>query len=309
MFKQPENNMNDYHSPSGLGGFRMFPPVLKSLIIINIVIFILQALFLDGLRLNGVSLERYIMNYFALMPIESGGFYIWQLLSYQFLHGGFTHLLFNLLALWMFGSELENRWGSVYFLIFYLLSGIGAGIAQLFVSPMLGAVAPTIGASGSIFGILLAFGATFPDRKIYMFPLFIPIPAKIFVAIYASFDLISGLMGASTGVAHFAHLGGAVAGAILLLISNKIGLFKFSKKLNEKFESNTDFYKRSRYVNPQEVYRNANKTVHFSSFIVDNELVTQETIDGLLDKISESGYQSLTDREKRILYELSQRMN
>lgn len=300
--------MSDFQRPKGLGVFSLFPPVLKGLIIANIIVFVFQYMLFDMLTFDGISLGKYFSYYCSLMPIESGRFYIWQLITYQFMHGDFMHILFNLFALWMFGAELEREWGGAYFFTFYILSGIGAGLAQLYIAPMLGEIAPTIGASGSIFGVLLGFGATYPDRKIYMFPFFIPIPAKIFVALYASIDLVGGLFGSQSGIAHFAHLGGAVSGALILLISNKSGLFKLAKKIDGKIE-NKKFQSRSRYVNPQETYRNASKTIHFTSFIIEGELITQDTIDAILDRISDSGYQNLSDREKRILYELSQRMD
>ncbi|MCY4755123.1 rhomboid family intramembrane serine protease [Pelomonas aquatica] len=165
--------------------------------------------------------------WFELWPLASGGFMPWQLLSYAFLHGGFTHLLFNMLGLWMFGGELERVWGPrryTQILVASTLSAAGAqllftlpGVQRLFAEltgfPVM--MAPTVGASGAIFGLLLSFGMLFPNRIIV--PLIPPIPmkAKVFVAIFGGLELILGFSG-SSGVAHFAHLGGML-GAWLLI--------------------------------------------------------------------------------------------
>lgn len=201
----------------GQGRMGAFPPVIKFLLASNVIVFIIQSIFLQGMTFGGLPIDVVVMEKFALWPATSGSFLPWQLLSYQFMHGGISHLLFNMLALWMFGVELEYIWGSRKFAAYYVLSGIAAGVFHLVITPLLGGgLAPTIGASGSIMGILLAFGMTFPDRPIMMFPLFFPIPARIFVMIYAGFDLINGLFNAGDGVAHFAHLGGALGGFLLI---------------------------------------------------------------------------------------------
>jgi membrane associated rhomboid family serine protease len=124
----------------GMGSFSLFPPVMKMLLIINLAVFILQYLFLSGLTFDGVSLNDLFMKYFALQPFKTENmfdlskniFLPWQLISYQFMHGGLWHLFFNMFALWMFGSELEGLWGSKRFLIYYLLAGIGAAIVHMF---------------------------------------------------------------------------------------------------------------------------------------------------------------------------------
>lgn len=305
---------------SGFGGFGLFPPVIKSLIIINVVVFFLDVLFFGIYQINEVPLTYYIAKYFYLQPIEGGNFQIWQLITYQFLHGGIWHLFFNLFALWMFGVELENLWGSRKFLTFYLISGIGAGLFQLFVAPIFSQPAPTIGASGAVFGVLAAFGFTFPDRPIFMFPIFIPIPAKFFVFIYAGLAFLLGVTGSAGNIAHIAHLGGAVTGIVLLKFGDKIGLYRFINRMTgaERYSprytvSPTPHYpkKRSNFFEPEDEYidfieepKNSKKSAYF----VDGEEITQEIIDRILDKIAETGYQSLTEREKRILLELSKRI-
>ena len=164
----------DYYKPSGFGGFSFFPPVIKNLLIINVVVFFLQTI-LDNLMFGNTSGGYLIHKYFALNPLVGANrygdpysFQIWQLITYQFLHGGFTHILFNLFALWMFGMEIENAWGSKKFLIFYLTAGVVGGLFQLVFSPFIGGAAPTIGASGSVYGVLVAFAMFFPDRYIFL---------------------------------------------------------------------------------------------------------------------------------------------
>lgn len=184
--------------------FSIFPPAIKNLLIINGLVFLAQNTPVTGYILN---------NYFALFPIGSGQFYPWQLISYMFMHGNFSHILFNLFALWMFGLQLELRWGTKKFLTYYFLTGIGAGLLSLLVSNAI-----IIGASGAVYGILIGFGMMYPNRYIYM--LFPPIPmkAKYFVLFYGAIELISGISGLSTGIAHSAHLGGMVIGYFLIKI-------------------------------------------------------------------------------------------
>ncbi|HLO94562.1 MAG TPA: rhomboid family intramembrane serine protease [Burkholderiaceae bacterium] len=151
----------------------------------------------------------------ALWPISSGNFMPWQMVSYAFLHGDAMHLFFNMLGLWMFGSELELVFGQRRYLQLLVASTLSAAAMQLLFTFAIGSFAPTVGASGALFGLLLGFGMLFPDRVIM--PLFPPIPmkAKVFVALFGALELLMGLSGAS-GVAHFAHLGGMI-GAWLLI--------------------------------------------------------------------------------------------
>jgi len=170
-----------------------------------------------------------IIENFALWPLGLTGqvvfdnvaprFQLWQLVSYAFLHGGLFHLFFNLFALWIFGSRIEQTWGSKAFLLYYFVSVIGAALVQLLVSSQAassGDVYPTLGASGGVFGLLLAFALTFPNEKLMLlFPPVI-IKAKWFVLIYAGVELYAGVTGTLAGIAHFAHLGGMLFGFLLL---------------------------------------------------------------------------------------------
>lgn len=187
------------------------PPVTRALLIANVAIYLLQLL-----------VGEPMIIWFALwpigpgMPMEGGGsvgFEIWQVLSYGFLHGSLTHLLFNMLALWMFGGAIERLFGERPFAIYYLGCVIGAAIAQLIVVRYFtGGFYPTLGASGGVFGLLLAFGMMFPQRRMMIIPIPVPIPAWVLVTGYGLIELVLGITGTQSGIAHFAHLGGMAAG-------------------------------------------------------------------------------------------------
>ena len=180
------------------------PPVTKALILICVGIFCAQLL-----------LPPVFEGLFALWPVQSGRFMPWQILSYSFLHGDPAHLFFNMLALWMFGSEIERLWGTKRYVQFLLASALSAALIQLLWTFLMDSRAPTVGASGATFGLLLAFGMLFPNRTIM--PLFPPIPmkAKVFVAIFGALELVLGVTGRS-GIAHFAHLGGMLGGFLMI---------------------------------------------------------------------------------------------
>jgi len=150
----------------------------------------------------------------------------WQLLSYGFLHGNLTHLFFNMFALWMFGTQIENLWGSRAFAVYYLVCIIGAALVQLLVLQLQGSGGVTVGASGGVFGILLAYGMMFPNRTIMLLIPPIPMKAKYFVVLYGVLELVFGVSGARTGVAHFAHLGGMLFGLALILYWNRRSRFR-----------------------------------------------------------------------------------
>jgi membrane associated rhomboid family serine protease len=179
------------------------PPVTQALLLINVGIFCLQYLgsWLDPL--------------FALWPLRSGNFMPWQVVTYAFLHGSLGHLFFNMLGLWMFGAELERVWGPKRFLQFYAASVLAAAATQLVVT-LNSSPYPTVGASGGLFGLLLAFGMMFPNRMILLLIPPIPMKAKYFVAIFGVLELVFGVTGSSAGIAHFAHLGGMLGGYLMI---------------------------------------------------------------------------------------------
>ena len=196
------NFQSDNYSPNTQ--FTIFPPAVKHLLIVN-------GLFFVGLSTPMIG--QFLFKYGALWPIGSGLFEPWQLVSYMFLHANFAHIFMNLFALWMFGQAIENYWGTRRFTYYYFLTGIGAALLHMFIG---GGGAPTVGASGAVYGILLAFGMMFPERPILLIFPPIPIKAKYFVAIFGGIELINGVVGTRSGVAHFAHLGGMLVGFILI---------------------------------------------------------------------------------------------
>lgn len=193
-----------YYSYGGLGGFGAFPPIIKNLLIINVLVFLGQAL-----------ARGQLVVWFGLWPLAVN-FQIHQLVTYSFLHGGIGHIFFNMFALWMFGAQIENTWGSRRFVIYYGVCVIGAALAQLAVTSFTGANYPTIGASGGVFGILLAFGVMFPEQRIMLIFPPIPIKAKYFVIGYGVLELYFATSGAQPGIANMAHLGGMITGFLLI---------------------------------------------------------------------------------------------
>ena len=192
-----------YRSGSSLSFGFPVTPVIKKLIIANVAVFLLQ--FFASYK---------IIYFFGLVPyMVIREFYFWQLFTYQFLHGGLFHIFFNMLALWMFGGDLERIWGSAFFLKYYLLCAVGAGICTVIFLPT--SISPTIGASGAIYGILMAYGMLFPDRMVYLYFLF-PIKVKHFVILMGSVALFSSMSASGSGIAHITHLGGMIFGYLYL---------------------------------------------------------------------------------------------
>jgi membrane associated rhomboid family serine protease len=207
-------------------------PTIKNLMIVMGAVFLLQTLVSSGINF-----------YLGLVPILVWKkYFLWQLFTYIFLHGGFTHILFNLLALYMFGGELESYWGSKKFLRYFFFCGIGAGICSVLFAP--NQFIPIIGASGAIYGILLAFGWLFPSRLIYIYFLF-PIPAKYFVIIFGLIELFSSMEGTGGGVAHLTHLGGLVFGLIYMAyptIRQKIRREYYRRKWSQRGPGDKNYY-------------------------------------------------------------------
>lgn len=222
--------MSEQYSPTG---FRVLPPVVKHLLIINAL------LFLATFTLNRFNID--LSDYLGLHFFLASDFMPYQLFTYMFMHANFEHIFFNMFALWMFGNTLENIWGSKRFLLFYIVCGLGAALCQEVVQFIDFEIRTdwrglavlndgmrevlntwnTVGASGAVYGLLLAFGMLFPNSRIYLYFLF-PIKAKWFIIGYAVIELLSGFF-SSGNVAHFAHLGGMLFGLILILIWKKKG--------------------------------------------------------------------------------------
>lgn len=204
-----------YGGYSGFGYGWGLTPIVKKLILINAVVFFALLL------LKVVSPASYILAVYWLgvVPRETVlGLRFWQPFTYLFLHAGFLHIFFNMFGLWMFGSVLERDWGGRRFLRYYLLTGVGAGLLNVAFSLLWGGAAatvPTIGASGAIYALLLAFGVLYPHQPIFIWFLF-PVPARIFVIIFGALAFISALQEPGSGVSHISHLGGMLFGLIYL---------------------------------------------------------------------------------------------
>ena len=182
------------------------PPILpmtRTLLLINVVVFLI-----------GPLLGSWFEPMFALWPVGHG-FLPWQLISYAFLHGSFEHIFFNMFGLWMFGSEVERVWGEKRYLQFYIACVLAAAVTQLIFNALSGSPYPTIGASGGLFGLLLAFGMMFPNRIILLF-FVLPLKAKYLVIGYGLLELYQGVYVMNSGVAHFAHLGGMLGGLLMI---------------------------------------------------------------------------------------------
>jgi membrane associated rhomboid family serine protease len=323
--------MNIFNRSGGrgsFGGFTFFPPVIKALLISNIGIFLATSLF-GALRIGGVPLELYVIKYFALWPLGAkphmalGTFLPWQLFTYMFLHGGLSHVLMNMLVLWMFGMELEHIWGSKKFLIYYTLCGLGGGIAHLIISPLLGDTnwVPLVGASGAIFGLLIAFGLLFPDRPIYLY-FFIPIRAKYFVAIYMGLEFMFLYSGSSDGISHLAHLGGAVVGIVYMLVT--VGGPTLLRNFGSRGRDERSFnpWQGKRWNDSIRGKRNEDDAIDAEYYDVPGRtttatkqdprgtrIITQADIDAILDKIAAKGWDNLSDEEREILFEASKKMD
>jgi membrane associated rhomboid family serine protease len=305
--------MNEQYSPTG---FRVLPTIVKHLLIINVLMFLAY-----------ITLTRFhidLNDILGLHFFKASDFRIYQLVTYMFMHGNFGHLFFNMFALWMFGNTLENIWGSKRFLLFYMVCGIGAGLCQELVQYIQYATSlaqyetvnmggriismdsylnmmTTVGASGAIYGLLLAFGMMFPDSRIYLYFLF-PIKAKWFVIGYAVLELILGFQGVDN-VAHFAHLGGMLFGLLLILYwrKNPAGPDKNFRKLKDIFQS----WKRKsqmKYTRYEEVYDKMPRSDEDYNY---QKAKKERDIDAILDKVAKNGYDSLTKEEKEFLFKNS----
>jgi hypothetical protein len=224
----------------------------------------------------------------------------------MFLHGSFTHLFFNMFALWMFGCVIENVWGPRRFIFYYILCGIGAGLTQEVVQFFTVAGGLTIGASGAIYAILLAFGMIFPNERLFIIPFPFPIKAKWLVMGYIAIELFSAMSGPGDGVAHMAHLGGMLFGFLLIRYwqNHPDSSQRFGRNRGEEFFANM----KRRYDQRQQNRMRAEQPDPRRE--TDEEYnarkrKNQEEVDAILDKIRKSGYDSLTKEEKKKLFDQS----
>ena len=309
---------------------RNIPIVTKNLLIINVVAFLVC--FVMGKDASG----GYLLNeVFGLHFFMASNFHVYQLITYMFMHGGFEHIIFNMFALWMFGCVVERVWGAKKFLFYYIACGLGAGLFQelaqvvqfyLLASEQLPSFGvsdmwmvarnssevlnqwTTVGASGAIYGILLAFGMLFPEERMFIFPLPVPIKAKYFVIGYAAIELFSAIATTGDGVAHVAHLGGMVFGFFMIRYWRKQAMGYGSSNGMDAFEKLRDILggKRNRqkfHYTQNNSYQSHQKDWDYNA----KKKATQEEIDRILDKIRKSGYDSLTKEEKQMLFDQSQK--
>jgi len=286
------------------------PPVVKSLLLVNIAAYII-----DELLGNQLSVQL------GLFYFEHPLFHIWQPLTYMFMHGGIMHLLFNMFALWMFGRIMEQVWGTQKFLIYYFVCGLGAAMIQELgqVVGLINPFAHTIGASGAVYGILLAFGMTFPNERMFVIPIPFPIKAKYLIGFYIVLEVLEGF-GMSDGVAHFAHLGGMLFGAILILIWRKQtakrsysqkGSFwtqtttydSYDKGNGGVMDKITGLFKKKKGPKMTISYGDRDKDYKYN----EEQKQNNDEIDRILDKVRKGGYTSLSETEKAKLFEASKK--
>jgi membrane associated rhomboid family serine protease len=236
-----------------ISGF--FPRAIKTLCIICIAVFLLQSL--SALIFHQAG-EIFWLRYFGLSPAGLLTGHVWQLFTYIFLHAGILHILFNLLYLAMFGADLEHMWGAKRFYTYFFVCGIGAGIVdtivRLIIDPHLQHIAtvPTIGASGAIYGVLLAAAITMPHRQVWLFPLPVTISMRIFVAVMGAIEFFSTIGATGDGVSHVCHLGGMLAGFIYLRRGTHLYSFRnyFSDWKRRRLKKKFDVYVREHRDKP-----------------------------------------------------------
>ena len=305
------------------------PPITKNLLIINLIAFLATLVFqMRGIELADIGGLHFFM---------ASHFHYYQLVTYLFLHASFMHILSNMFGLWMFGCVIENVWGPKKFLFYYITCGIGAGllqelaqfgsfymtVAEQVPETTLGMVLEygnqyssalnawtTIGASGAVYAVILAFGMSFPNERLFIIPFPFPIKAKWFVLFYVAIEFFSALGSSGDGVAHTAHLGGMLFGFLMIRYWNRHPSSGFDRGRGQQFFENL---KRNFEQRQRQHQQNNNNHMHAergSSKEDDREFnarkrQNQEEIDAILDKIRKSGYDSLTKEEKKKLFDAS----
>lgn len=240
------------------------PKITYALIVINVLVFL-------------ISLNPIV---FGLWPVAAPYFHIWQPFTYMFLHGSFSHLLFNMFSLWMFGRIIEQSLGTRRFITYYLVCGLGAAACQIVWQLFTKEMVPTVGASGAIYGILLAFGMLYPNERIMLLFPPIPLKAKYFIGLFIVIEILFGIADLDN-TAHFAHLGGMLFGFLLIRYWKRAA--QRPRRQKQKYEN----WHTADYDYNLEKRRR------------------QERIDALLDKVRTSGYDSLTAEEKRDLFDFT----
>jgi membrane associated rhomboid family serine protease len=266
---------------------RMFGGAVRNIIIANVAVFLIMFLF---------QAQRFFLYYFGLVPrfVLTRGF-IWQLFTYMFVHGGFGHIFWNMFVLWMFGSEIESHWGKKEFYKYYFITGVGSGIITLLFS--LNSSIPVVGASGAIYAVLAAFAIMFPNRQIYFYFL-IPIKAKYFVLIIGVITFFSSFTQGTSQISHLTHLGGLLIGYLYLRQGRAFSSIRFQLP-----RFNFPKIRFSGLKNPfKKIIRKVDKSSrphqdrHYEA-----DKTMREELDRLLDKVNRTGYESLSEEERKNL--------
>lgn len=285
------------------------PVVTRNLLIINFLAFIAMLVLR---QMNIVDLNSLCGLHFFMAQ----DFHVFQLVTYMFMHGGWEHIILNMFMLWMFGAVMERVWGPKRFIFYYIFCGIGAGImqeiAQFFYIWLFGfnqsISLTTVGASGAIYSLLLAFGMMFPDEKMFIIPIPVPIKAKWMVLGSIAIELFSALATPGDQVAHIAHLGGMIFGFFLIRYWQKHpyggygmqGGMQFFNSMKNKWEQNRGSHRRNdRWQGNDDRWQDHNADWDYNA----RQQASQEEIDRILDKIRKSGYDSLTKEEKQTLFD------
>ena len=305
------------------------PPVTKNLLIINLIAFLATLV----LQMRGIDLADIGGLHFFM----ASHFHLYQLVTYLFLHASFMHILSNMFGLWMFGCVIENVWGPKKFLFYYITCGIGAGmlqelaqfgsfymtVAEQVPATTLGTVLEygsvyadalnswtTIGASGAVYAVILAFGMTFPNERLFIIPFPFPIKAKWFVLGYVAIEFFSALGSSGDGVAHTAHLGGMLFGYLMIRYWNKHPNSTYDRGRGQQFFENLrrNFEQRQQghhtHDHPNMHVEQGGRPESDQEYNA-RKRQNQEEIDAILDKIRKSGYDSLTKEEKKRLFDAS----
>ena len=305
------------------------PPITKNLLIINVLCFLASLAFAT----RGIDLDKMFGLHFFL----ASGFRPWQPFTYMFMHANWSHLFFNMFAVWMFGRIMEQTMGQKRFLFYYLTCGLGAGLAQELaqlteywylgfanlneVPTTTGPIAMadflnlwnTVGASGAVYGILLSFGMTYPNERLFIFPIPVPIKAKYFVVGYAVIELMLALSQNGDGVAHVAHLGGMLVGLLLLLYwrggggnGHRGGYSHYDRGSSswDKFRQwfGSLFKKKEPHINVTYGGRYGQEAAYRQKKKED-----EEELNRILDKVKKNGYEGLTPEEKRRLFDITRK--
>lgn len=297
--------------------FRM-PPITKNLLIINFLMYIATGL----LRNKGIDLTEWLGLHF----FKSDSFMVYQLFTYMFMHGSFEHIFFNMFAFWMFGRILEQAWGPKKYLIYYLVCGVGAGLCQelvqyidyvrqgldqhdmVFVEKIIRSWC-TVGASGSVYGILLGFGMTFPNERILLLIPPMPLKAKYLVIGYAVIELLIGLGPNNDGIAHFAHLGGMLFGLVLILYwRHRAGIDNRGFNTWSEYRPKQSIWERIRKpkISARAKQQQESAKDEYADTLSQRRKQQQE-VARILEKVKCSGYNCLTDEEKKTIFDFRNR--